>query len=368
MDLIDRLTQIAAQIPKQRAQILTEAATKTALVLPFIDALGYNIFDPAEVVPEFTADVGTKKGEKVDYAITKDGKPIILFEVKCLGTNLSEVQASQLYRYFSVTEARFGVLTDGSVYRFYSDLEAPNKMDDKAFLVFDLLDIDFSLVDELKRFSKLAFDVDTILSTASELKYTREIKTLLAAEFNMPTEAFVRHFTTQVYSRRLTQSVLAEFAEITKRAFRSFINDRIEQRLKTALDKEATAASEMEKVEAAAEQPVASEEATGGVVTTQDELDAFLIIRAILREVVNVKRITLRDVRTYCGILLDDNNRKPICRLHFNGPQKYLGLLDHNRQEERIPISDLDEIYHYADRLKATVTLYSELQPSSPQA
>ena len=188
MDLIDRLTQIAAQIPKQQAQILTEAATKTALVLPFIDALGYDIFDPAEVVPEFTADVGIKKGEKVDYAITKDGVPIIMIEAKCLGTDLTIVHASQLYRYFSVTAARFSILTDGATYRFYSDLDAPNKMDDKPFLVFDLLNFDASQVEELKRFSKSAFDVDNILSTASEFKYTREIKTLLAAEFVTPSE------------------------------------------------------------------------------------------------------------------------------------------------------------------------------------
>ena len=254
------------------------------------------------------------------------------------------------------------MLTDGAEYRFYSDLEKPNKMDDKSFLVFDLLDFDVSLVDELKRFSKLAFDVDTILSTASELKYMREIKALLAAEFNTPTDAFVRHFAKQVYSRPLTQSALAEFSEITKRSFRSFINDRIEQRLKTALDKEATATAEMEKAETA--EPLAvGDEAPGMIITTQDEMDAFLIIRAILREVVDVKRITMRDVRTYCGILLDDNNRKPICRLHFNGPQKYLGLLDHNRQEERVAISDLDEIYRYADCLNTGGFYVMKIRP-----
>jgi hypothetical protein len=357
MDLIDRLTQIAAQIPKQREHILTEEATKTSLVMPFIDALGYNIFDPTEVVPEFTADVGIKKGEKVDYAIMRDGKPIMLFEVKCLGANLDQVRATQLYRYFSVTAARFGILTDGAEYRFYSDLDAPNKLDEKAFLVFNMLDFDAEQVGELKRFSKLAFDVDDILSTASELKYTREIKTLLAGEFNAPTEAFVRHFAKQVYSRMMTQTVIAEFTDITKRAFRSFINDRIEQRLKTALDKETHATGEMAKVEGAGEPPV-SEELGAEIATTQDELDGFFIVKAILREVVDVKRITFRDVRSYCGILLDDNNRKPLCRLHFNGPQKYLGLMGANRQEERVPIADLDEIYQYADRLKAAVALY----------
>jgi predicted type IV restriction endonuclease len=97
--------------------------------MPFISALGYDVFDPVEVIPEFTADVGIKKGEKVDYAIKQDGKIIMLFECKCCNGSLDDCHASQLYRYFSVTEARIAVLTDGIIYRFYTDIEQPNKMD-----------------------------------------------------------------------------------------------------------------------------------------------------------------------------------------------------------------------------------------------
>lgn len=356
MDLIDKIADLAAQVPKQKPHVSTEEATKTAFVMPFINALGYNVFDPTEVTPEFTADVGIKKGERVDYAIMREGEPILLFEVKCCGVDLGAVHASQLYRYFSVTEARFGVLTDGITYRFYSDLDAPNKMDEKPFLIFDLLDYDVEQVEELKRFSKSTFDIDDILLTASDLKYTREIKNLLAAEFNAPSEAFVRHFTGQVYSRPKTQAVIEEFTEIVKKAFRSFINDRIEQRLKTALDRE-TVVSDGEPERTEEVEPVVESE---GITTTQEEQEAFLIIRAILREVVDVKRITMRDVRSYCGILLDDNNRKPICRLHFNTSQKYLGLFDEGRKDERVPIADIDEIYDFAAQLKATVQAYDQ--------
>ncbi|RJP35803.1 MAG: hypothetical protein C4547_08835 [Phycisphaerales bacterium] len=126
MDLIDRLRELALRLPKQLPHLSTEEATKTALVMPFIGALGYNVFDPMEVMPEFTADVGMKKGEKVDYAILRNGQPIILFECKWSGCNLDEQRASQLYRYFSVTPARLGVLTNGVEYRFYSDLDEPD--------------------------------------------------------------------------------------------------------------------------------------------------------------------------------------------------------------------------------------------------
>lgn len=360
MDLIDRINQLAAQAQKQKEHIETEEATKTALIMPFINALGYNVFDPTEVVPEFTADVGTKKGEKVDYAIMKDGKPIMLFEAKTIGTNLNNVHASQLFRYFSVTDARFGILTDGVIYHFYSDLDAPNKMDEKPFLIFNLFDFDAGQVDELKRFSSAAFDIDNILSTASDLKYTREIKALLAAEFANPSEALVRHFAGQVYSRPKTQAVIVEFTEITKRAFRQFINERIEQRLKTALDKETTSTEEMpivEETSAEVEEEV-TEQAKNGIITTQEEQDGYLVIKAILREIADVKRIALRDVRSYCGVLLDDNNRKPICRMYFDRAQKYLGIFDVEKNEERVPIDDIDDIYQYADRLKAVVAAY----------
>ncbi len=138
MDLIDRLRDLASRLEKIVAQLQTEEATKNALVMPFINALGYNVFDPLEVVPEFTADVGTKKGEKVDYAIMQDGKPIILMEVKAANCNLDNAHCSQLYRYFSVTDARFSVLTNGIHYRFFSDLESPNKMDARPFLEVDM--------------------------------------------------------------------------------------------------------------------------------------------------------------------------------------------------------------------------------------
>ena len=133
MDLDDRIREVSARVAKRLDSVKTEEGTKTALVLPFIThVLGFNVFDPDEVVPEYTADVGTKKGEKVDYAIIANGIPIMLFECKHYGADLTKEPASQLYRYFSVTAARLGVLTDGVTYRFFSDIDEPNKMDPAA--------------------------------------------------------------------------------------------------------------------------------------------------------------------------------------------------------------------------------------------
>ncbi|NJO06799.1 MAG: restriction endonuclease [Chloroflexaceae bacterium] len=354
MDFIDRIREISARIPKQLEHIQTEEATKHSLIMPFISALGYNVFDPTEVTPELHADVGVKKGEKVDYAILRDGKPIILMECKWHGCNLAQEHASQLYRYFSVTAARFAILTNGIQYWFYTDLDAPNKMDAKPFFEFDLLAIRDEDVRELKKFTRSTFDLDGILNTASELKYTREIKRILADQITQPAEDFVKFFASQVYTGRMTQTVREQFAEFTKRAFRQFINEQINTRLQTVLESNGDVPLETNQPEETVE------DEKGGSVTTEEELEGYLIIKAILRETVNVKRIMMRDQQSYCGIILDDNNRKPICRLWFNRSKKYIGLFDQEKKEERILIEKVDDIYGYAERLKATVALYEQ--------
>ena len=279
-----------------------------------------------------------------------------MFECKHHATDLAKVHASQLYRYFSVTEARFGVLTNGLMYWFYTDLEAPNKMDEKPFFEFNMLDVKESAVEELKKFSKSIFDLDYILTTASELKYTREIKRLLVKQMQEPTEEFVRFFASQVYSGRMTQGAREQFAQLTKQAFKQLLNDQINERLKTALASDPTGTAppsvEAPALTGATTAGAAPAEQTGGsAVTTEEEWEGYHIVRAILREIVPAKRIAIRDVQSYCGILLDDNNRKPICRLYFNSAQKYISFFD-TEKEERIPIDEVDDLYKYAERLK----------------
>jgi hypothetical protein len=354
MDFADRIRELGLRIPQQLGHISTEEATKNALVLPFISALGYNVFDPREVTPELTADVGTKKGEKVDYAVMRDGEPIMLFEVKCIGTNLDKCHASQLYRYFSVTSARFGVLTNGVAYRFFSDLDAPNRMDTKPFLEIDLSAPEDGQLVQLKKFSKSSFDLEAILETASDLKYTGEIKKVLAQEMIEPSEELVRLFSKRVYSGSFTKGVREQFGAITKRALQEFISDRVRDRLTSALNQETETRSAASPKAAEAEARAEEQE----VLTTPEELEAFHIVRAILAETVDPRRVVLRDVRSYCGVLLDDNNRRPICRLHFNTSQKYLGLFDEAKNEHREPIGEAADIYRFAKQLKDTVARY----------
>ena len=357
MDLIDSIKGIALRIPKQIEHIQTEEATKNAFIMPFISSLGYDVFNPLEVIPEFTADVGTKKGEKVDYAIKKDNEIIILIECKWSGANLHKDHASQLYRYFSATEARFAILTNGIDYEFYSDLDEPNKMDAKPFFSFNILQFEDHQISELKKFTKSSFSLEDILTTASTLKYTGAIKKILDDELKNPSDTFVRFFTSKIYDGRITQQVIEQFTHIVKEARVQFINEQINERLKSALSGNEILLQDEHAQESEESLDVDSEK--NEIVTTQDEIDGYNIVKAILYETIDVERVNMRNTKSYCGILLDNNNRKPICRLHFNYSQKYLGVIT-EKSEERIKIDSVNDIFKYAENIRETIKEYED--------
>jgi hypothetical protein len=357
MDMIDSLRALAGRLEKTLDLIKTEEATKNSMIMPLIQLLGYNVFDPLEVTPEYVSDVGTKKGEKVDYAILKDGSPIMLFECKKSGDSLNINHAGQLFRYFHVTSVRFGVLTNGIEYKFFSDLELPNKMDEKPFFEFNLLNFKERDVEELKKFAKSAFDLDSILSNANDLKYARLVKNKLNSWVTEPPEEFVRLIAADlIENKRITSAIREQFTTITKRAFEQLISEKINDRLKGAMD--VPLVTPMEKATAAA--TPAAEEPVSNVVTTRDETEGFYIVRAIVRGVLPVERVQMRDSQTYCAILVDDNNRKPICRLRFNSKRSLtIGIFNAQKEEEMIKIDRLDDIYLHADKLIAIAQSYS---------
>lgn len=348
MDIQNQLKALSDRAEQLKDSIGTEEATKTAFVLPFINTLGYDIFNPTEVVPEFTADIGLKKGEKVDYAIFQNGEPIMIIECKHWKESL-DVHDSQLFRYFHVTKARFGVLTNGLEYRIYTDLEQPNKMDERPFLEFNITSLKDSSIHEITKFHKSNFDVQKIINNASSLKYTKEIKKLLTAQMNEPTSDFVRLFASQVYNGRLTEKVMEQFTEIVQKAFNQFISEKVNDRLTSALNKEAKAVEPEEVVE---------DVSNKGIETTEEELEGYNVVVAILRRKIPKSRIVHRDTKSYFGILLDDNNRKPICRLHFGTGKKFISLFNENKEEVKYQIESVDDIYQYEEQLLKTIEQY----------
>jgi hypothetical protein len=355
MDFKDQIKQIGDRVVKLKDQIQTEEATKNAFIMPFIQALGYDVFNPIEVVPEFISDIGIKKGEKIDYAIFKDGSPTILIECKHWAQNLN-IHDGQLLRYFHVSKAKFGLLTNGIVYRFYSDLVAPNKMDEKPFLEFNISEIKDNQIEELKKFHKTVFDAESITNTASELKFMNELKQLIQQELINPTPDFVKHFARQVYPSVVTVKVLDQFTNLTKKAIQQHISDLITERLKTALTKEDEETKKQEAAQAL-EQAKLDEVK---VVTTEEELEGFMIVKAILRQNISATRISYRDAQSYFAILLDDNNRKTICRLYLNGNKKFFVTLDEQKKEVKNEINTLDDIFKYSATLLKIVDNYDK--------
>lgn len=371
MDFIDRLRELSAQIPRHMEHIHTEEATKSALVMPFISALGYSIHDPTEVTPEFIADVGVKKGEKVDYVILKDGKPIIMFECKAISVDLDKITPTQLYRYFSVTPAcRFGILTNGVVYQVFSDLQESNRMDAAPFLELNMLGLEEPVVEEVKRFTKGLFDADAIIASASDFKYTREIKRILTQQLYEPSEDFVKFFANHLYEGRTTPTIKGQITQCVKRAFGQFVNEQINARLKSALvpegDEKPDAVPAKTAIDVGADIKIEPSKADRQVTTTAEELEAFYIVKAILRETVDAKRIVIRDALTYCAILFDDNNRRPLCRFYFSTANKAVGFFNDQRQEEKVSVESIDDIYKHAERLKTAVEIYLK-QPDTQQ-
>lgn len=363
MEFTERLAALALKVQNQRDAIQTEEATKNAFIMPFISTiLGYDVFNPLEVVPEFTADVGVKRGEKIDYAIMRDGEVQILIECKKSTEPLKIEHASQLFRYFAVTNARIAVLTNGETYHFYTDLDAPNRMDDKPFLVLDLSDIDETLIPELLKLTKDVFDLDSVINAAEELKYIGQIKRTIAAQFKEPGDDWVRFFTTRVYEGAFTQKVREQFTSLVTKASKQFLNEQVNDRLKTALGSPTFPSAAV----VAPAEAISSESAVEAdldrdteIETTLEELEGYQIVKAIACSEVKPQRVVHRDAKSYFAVLLDDNNRKPIARLHFNGKkQKYLGVFDEDKNETRHAIESLDEIYLHAATIRDSVKSY----------
>ncbi len=364
MEISEQLVALKDRVVNLKDKILTEEATKNAFIMPFIQLLGYDVFNPLEVIPEYVADISNKKGEKVDYCIQKDDEPIIIIECKHWKEKL-DVHNTQLERYFTFTKAKFGILTNGLHYRFFTDLDETNKMDSKPFLEIDFENLKDSAITELKKFHKTAFDAKKIIDSAGELKFYNEVKVIFDRELQEPSVELVRYFAGQVYSGRLTSSVIEQFTKIVKKALNHRINETINDRLKSALDKEtehqANNVTSKDQSTLLPSEIIVYQDAEKGIYTTQEEMNAYEIVVDILSTKLERSRIVHRDTKGFLGILLDDSNRQPICRLRFNKENKYLGVIDAEKNETKIPIEKVEHIYKYADKILETASFYEKV-------
>lgn len=355
VELKTKLEQLYNRVESLKNQINTEEATKNAFIMPFLQILGYDVFNPTEVVPEYVADIGIKKGEKVDYVIKKDEQVILIVECKHWKEDV-DAYNSQLHRYYHVTDTRFAIITNGIIYNFFTDLEKPNVMDNNPFLTVNLANLKDSTIKELVKFTKATFSIDNILESAEALKYVRAFRNEFEKEIQEPSDDFIKLLARRFFDRQITANRLENFNSYLKRAITSYFNDTINARLKSALNINEN--KEQHKDETG-DTSVNEVEEDNRIVTTEEEIEGFQIVKAILREKLPASRIAYRDAITYFGVLLDDNNRKPICRLHFNGIKKYIEFFDKGKDSsERVLIDSLDDIYTYKERLLHTIENY----------
>ena len=360
MTFEDDLKEFTKTIPGKLNHIDSEETSKIALITPFLRLMGYDTTNPAEVKAEYTADVGTKQGEKVDFAILEDGEPIVFIECKSASNELSTDNISQLYRYFSITDIQIGILTNGVEYKFFTTGDDNNRMDEKPFLDINLLNLNKKDIKELEKFKKVNFDVDEVVSRADNLKYRNLIKKTLLAEFESPSDEFVKAIAKQVYDGILTQNMREKFGTIITVAVAEIINERVNKTLADAVASNEEEQEDNNSVEAEVE---LNEE---DVITTDLEKEAFFIVRSIASEVADANRVAMRDRKHYCNVLFDDNQRFPIVRLHFNNPEHLrvefydeITLTSNGgKKGEKVDVNEVSELYNYKERVLSVVNEY----------
>lgn len=340
MELTESLKQFSNRVQEVKNSIQTEEATKMSLIVPFFQLLGYDVFNPAEFCPEFTADVGIKKGEKVDYAILIEDKPIILIEAKPVNSKL-EKHSSQLFRYYVTTAAKFAILTNGIIYKFYTDLEEPNKMDKNPFMEINLLNLNDNSINQIMKFQKNALDISDILDTASIMKYSMLFQKNIEQQLIQPSDDFVKFFLQPIYKGQKKQNIIEKFRPILKKALNDYINETVNNKIKLALGSNGF-----------------SSPAT--TLTTDSEWEALSIIKEILKNTIDVNKITYKHTESYTAILIQNNTRKWICRLAFSTTQKTILIPDENKKEQKYYLDNISNIMELSNEIITATKRYLE--------
>ena len=355
MEFADKLKEFCVRVKNLRAKIKSEEATKTSLIMPFFSLLGYDVFNPLEFVPEYTADVGIKKGEKVDYAIVdKKQNPVILIEAKFCGENLTK-HGGQLFRYFATTTAKFGILTNGIIYQFYTDLDELNKMDKSPFLTVNLLSLKDSEIPYLQKFEKSSFSVQCVTAQANELRYNDNIRQFLLKQLSAPDDSFIAYVMSDIYKGRKTQRVIEDFRPLVKMAFNQIINDKASERLRTAMDSETVALETQQEVtkDKPEEKAVSQSES---LAPNLEQLEKFFTIKFLVHDVLGDKSLTYRDDENNLEIFIDGEPQKWLCRLDYFDNCFYINLPSGDKSCIKRKVRSFDDVYFYKELLCRVLT------------
>jgi predicted type IV restriction endonuclease len=309
----DDIAKVSEQVRKRADLVTGEESTKMGLIVPFFSALGYDVFDPTEVIPEFVADFAIKKAgqfEKVDYAIAINGVIVMIVEAKARDQK-PEAHDGQVKRYFNgLLATRVAIVTNGLEYRFFTDLRHENVMDDEPFFSFNILDYDQKQIENLKFFHRDNFDSAIIKRHAEEMVYLKGMTQLVDNLLRSPSDDFIRFLVSQLstiapnyaIAGRVTNKVVDKFRPIVKKSIQSSLVDLMTQSINREIGQPGAVSTEPEEIETEEiqdEQDLESEK----VETTAEELEAFEKVKAIAnRSTANGLEVKYKDVISYFGI------------------------------------------------------------------
>jgi len=338
MSFHEDIKKFALLVEERKVHINNEELTKQSIIIPFLQLLGYDVFNPLEVKPEYVADFGKKKGEKVDYAVFKNNNPIMFIEAKAINEKLENHDA-QLSRYFnSSPEVRLGILTNGIRYKFFTDLNENNIMDNLPFYEFDLENLKDSDIEVLQKFRKDFFEVENMISFAEELVYMSNLQKNLKELFRNPSDDFVRFLIKDFSDTRITINVIDRFRPVVKKAISMTLLDIVSQGILKGGDeveeniKEIKSQDETEKLDEAQKDI----EGKRKIITTEEELIIYDNIKNMLLQAnKDISDINYKDTTGYFGIFIRTVNRWFI-RISLDYSIKYVVT--------KLPIDKVNEI------------------------
>lgn len=353
MSLDNALEELQVAAERYKDSNLNEAQIESAFIRPFIVALGYNDRDAFEVEPQFSTAYGDTRKFKVDFAIVLDDSPAILIEVKKQGHPLDD-RPDQLAFYVNSTDARFGIYTNGIVYKFFSDLDEEKKMDMRPFMEINLTDMDEMSAKALNRFTKDSFKVERAVEAAGTLKYTRGMRQVLAQNYENPDDAFIQWLGKQVYDGMFSKKIKDHFTPMVRNAFRGFVNERANMALQSAMKKDIDG-GDVPEVET--DEDSISEENDKGIITTAEEVEGWMIAKSIigatLRSQLDPSRIGYKDYKGFFKIILDGKPSQEICRFYFNNSsKKQVRVFDNEDEQATHSIQSLDDIYQFSEQIR----------------
>jgi hypothetical protein len=347
MKLKNQLTQLGAKIESENLnQPFDEAQTKLLYINPFIEILGYKTSEHTDVIAELPADFATRRRDKVDYALRKNDTEILIIECKRFNEKVGKF-GHQLSAYFNhLRLVRFGILTNGTIYHFYADIDTRNIMDAEPFFEFNVTDFNDEQLQILEMFCKENFDEKLIIEKARRLTYSRDIRKLLYTEMTNPSKDFIKFIAGKAYLEKkrgsITEKIMILFDELVNLSLPIVINQLISDRM---IRLKPSSNNEIKEIESK-------------IITTEEEREGYFIVKSIIRRKIAPERVGFKDAQAYFSIRIDDSSHKTVCRLYLNSNKKYIGIFGANRNETKFELGAIDNIFDFSDQLLESILFY----------